>query len=64
MFNKDIRRAITYSGVRYWQVAKRYGCTPSTLSCKLRHELPQEEKSKLLVIIEKLKVEQEQEAQP
>jgi len=59
MANREIRKAITCSGLKYWQVAKAFGCTDSTFSRKLRIELSAEEKSKLLAIIENLKADQE-----
>ena len=57
MSNIDIRKAITCSGLKFWQVAMEYGCTDSTFSRKLRHELSEVEKEKIFAIIKKLKAE-------
>ncbi len=55
MANEEIRRLIFESNVPKWKIAKEYGCTDSTFSKKLRVELPQEEKDKIIAIIDKLK---------
>lgn len=55
--NKDIREAIVHSGFKFWQIADKYGLTDGNFSKKLRKELPQEDKAKILKIIEDLKVE-------
>lgn len=62
MQNKDIRRAIARSELKYWQVAAALGIQDSTFSRKLRHELPQEEKDKIFTIIDELVREQDKEA--
>jgi hypothetical protein len=54
MSNKDIRLAVIEAGLKYYTVAKAYGCTDANFSRKLREELPEEEKTKLLDIIENL----------
>lgn len=59
MKNGEIRKAIICSGLKYWQVAKAYGCTDSTFSRKLRDELSAEEKKKVLAIVKTLRDEQE-----
>lgn len=54
MNNKDIRNAAGGYGIRLWQVAETIGMNESAFSRKLRKELPQEEKEKILAVIEKL----------
>lgn len=55
MANADIRQAAKSAGVKLWRVAENMGLADSGLSRKLRHELPEEEKARILGIIEKLK---------
>ena len=55
MANADIRHVIEESGVKYWEIANEYGLTDSNFSRKLRTELLDSEKQKILDIIEKLK---------
>lgn len=57
MANNEIRRTAGGYGIRLWQVAEAIGMNESAFSRKLRHELPQEEKEKILEAIEKLKAE-------
>ena len=52
--NNDIRFCAKNSGVRLWQVAEALGIWEANLSRKLRHELPKEEKEKIMGIIEQL----------
>jgi hypothetical protein len=54
--NKDIRETAKGAGVKLWQIAIRYGCTDGNFSRKLRQELPEGEKVKILNIISKLQV--------
>lgn len=54
MNNKDIRNAAGGYGIRLWQVAEALGMNESAFSRKLRNELPQEEKEKILAVIQKL----------
>lgn len=55
--NQDIRDAATTAGVRLWRIADAIGITDGTLSRRLRHELPQSEKEKILTIIRTLEEE-------
>lgn len=55
MANTDIKVAARNTGVKLWRVAETLGISDSSLSRKLRHELPDEEKEKILDIIERLK---------
>lgn len=52
--NKEIRTTAIKSNVRFWQIADEMGIHEVTLIKRLRHELPESEKSKILSIIEKL----------
>ena len=57
--NDDIKSLMRKLRVKQWQVAEKYGCAESTMCCKLRHKLPQEEKSKIFDIINQLAKEDE-----
>lgn len=52
--NIDVRTLAKTKGVKMWQIAEELCIQDSALSRKLRHELPQEEKEKILAIIDKL----------
>lgn len=54
MCNKDIRDYAARRRVRLWEIAMKLGINDSSLSRKLRKELPHEEKAKILSIIENL----------
>ena len=54
MANKEIRCAAGGCGIRLWQVADALGMNESAFSRKMRKELSQEEKEKILSIIDKL----------
>ncbi len=56
MNNCDIRLAAAGAGVKLWQIADALGIADCSLSRKLRKELPQEEKEKILAIISDLAV--------
>lgn len=53
--NIDIRSKISELGINYWEIAEKLGITDSTFSRKLRKELADDEKTKILEIISKLK---------
>lgn len=53
MANYEIRNALNRKGLRQWELAELLGITEFTLSRKLRKELPDDEKKKILDIIEK-----------
>lgn len=57
MNNIEIRNAAGGCGLRLWQVAEAIGMNESAFSRKLRKELPQEEKKKIIGIIEQLSQE-------
>ena len=54
MNNRDIRNTAGGYGIRLWQVAEAIGMNESAFSSNLRKELHQEEKEKILAVIEKL----------
>ena len=60
MHNKAIRSAAKTAGVRLWEVAAAYGINDGNFSRKLRQELPQEEKEKILAIIDRLAQEKQE----
>lgn len=51
MKNEMIRKALDDSGMKQWELAEILGISEFTLSRKLRHELPQEEKDRILDLI-------------
>ena len=57
MKNEDIRLAAKTAGVKLWQVAEVVGVNDGNFSRKLRHELPEDEKQKILEIIDRLSKE-------
>lgn len=57
MENLEIRRKLKEKKVFQWQVAKRMGISEMTLVRKLREELTEEEKQKILSVIDKIAVE-------
>lgn len=57
--NQDIRDAAKKAGIKLWQIAEKLGIWDTTLSRKLRKELPQEEKEKIIGIIAELAKEAE-----
>lgn len=54
MNNKEIRNVAKAAGVRLWRIAAELGINDGNFSRKLRKELPQEEKEKILAIIDDL----------
>ena len=57
MTNLDIRKAIEDSGLKYWQIADNLKITDGNFSRKLRKELSEEEKKRILSVIKHLKKE-------
>lgn len=55
--NEDLRRAMGAKGVRQWQVADALGMAEHNFSRKLRKELPQDEKEKILRVISEMEVD-------
>lgn len=56
--NKEIRNAAGGHGIRLWQVAEAIGMNEFAFSRKMRKEIPQAEKEKILAVIEKLAKEE------
>mgnify|MGYP004460091543 CR=1 FL=1 len=54
MNNHEIREAAERKGVRLWQIAGKLGINDGNFSRKLRYELPEDEKQKILDIINEL----------
>ena len=52
--NEEIRRAIGAAGLKQWEVADALGVLDCVLSRKLRKELPQKEKERILQVIKRL----------
>lgn len=52
--NCDIRAAMAKSDLRQYQIAAALGISESRYSSKLRKELPDEEKSEIFAVIERL----------
>lgn len=59
MYNTEIRSAAKNAGVRLWEVAAAYGLSDGNFSRKLRRELPEGEKEKVLAIIDRLAQEKQ-----
>ena len=57
--NQDIRNAAKKADIKLWQIAEKLGIWDATFSIKLRKELPQEEKEKIIGIIAELAKEAE-----
>lgn len=57
MKNKDIRSEIAERGFKLWQIADKLGMNDGNFSRKLRHELPDDEKRRVLDIIAELERE-------
>lgn len=49
--NKKVRDAIKKSGLMKWELADLMGIHHSTLSVKLRHEMPEEEQESIVKLI-------------
>lgn len=54
MYNKTIRDEARACGVKLWQIAERLGITDGNFSRKLRKELPEEERERVIDIIHAL----------
>ena len=55
MKNEEIRAAAKKARVYLWEVAEALGVRDNELSRRLRNELPQEDKKKILEIIEDIR---------
>ena len=54
--NQGIRAYAKLNGVKLWQVADRLGITDGNLSRKLRHELSDDERQKMVNIIDEIAI--------
>lgn len=52
--NVEVRAAIQDKKLRYWQVADALGISENTLCRRLRKELPEDEKKKILEVISRM----------
>lgn len=59
MKNVVIRSAFMQAGIRQWQLAEALGISETHFSRKLRKELPDEEREKILTIIDRLAQEKQ-----
>lgn len=59
MANEEIKHAAAAAGVRLWRIGEALGLSDCNFSRKLRKELPEDEKEKVLEIIRKLAKEVE-----
>lgn len=59
MYNQEIRDRAKNAGVRLWEVAAAFGISDGNFSRKLRRELPEGEKEKVLAIIDRLAQEKQ-----
>lgn len=57
MKNETIRRRISDSGLKYWEVADAVGIADTTFTKWLRHELPADKKREIMEVIDRLKSE-------
>ena len=57
--NTEIRLAAAGSGVKLWQIADALGMTDGNFSRKLRKELSEEEREKILSIIQEISEQNE-----
>ncbi len=59
MENLEIRQKAKKARVNLWEVAEIYGISDTNFSKKLRRELPNAEKAKILDIIEQIKAQKQ-----
>ena len=57
MANSDIKQTAKSMNVFLWEIAEKVGVTDFTLSRRLRRELPQAEKEKLITVIKAVAAE-------
>ena len=54
MNNLELRTKARKNGVRLWEIADRLGISEPTITRKLRRELPDNEKQRILAIIDEI----------
>ena len=59
MENAEIRNRAKEAGVKLWEIADRDGVNDGNFSRKLRRELPEEERERILAIIDQIAAERE-----
>jgi len=59
MENSKIRNRAKEAGVKLWEIADRYGVNDGNFSRKLRRELPDEDRDRILAIIDEIAAERE-----
>ena len=59
--NDKIRRYAQNNKVKLWEVSDKLGITDTSLSKKLRYELPEQETNRIISIIDKIVLEREME---
>jgi hypothetical protein len=59
MENMVIREAAKAAGVHLWEIAERYGVNDGNFSRKLRRELPDNERDRVLAIIDSIAKERQ-----
>ena len=52
--NLEIRERAKALGVKFWQIAERYGLSEGAFSRRLRHELSGADKQRIMNIIDEL----------
>ena len=57
MNNGEIKKYAAEKKVRIWQIADKLGIADYSLSRKLRHELPDEEKVRIIKLIDEISAE-------
>ena len=55
MANQDLRELATKADVKLWQIADKLGINDGNFSRRLRRELPEADREKIIRIIEELK---------
>lgn len=61
MHNLELRQYAKQNNVKLWRVAEKLGMQDSSFSRKLRHELPEEDRRKIMELIDQLAKGGEQE---
>ena len=59
MENAEIRNRAKEAGVKLWEIADYYGVNDGNFSRKLRREPPEEERERILAIIDQIAAERE-----
>lgn len=59
MTNAEIKLKAAGAGVRLWEIAEKLGINDGNFSRKLRHELPDDMKQRVLSIIDEIRNKKE-----